>query len=103
MAAGENVVGVERPSRARCPLGLVTQRIPQICPGFIADRQSLCEGHDRDLKVQRLRDDGDHERDFTTGLDRAPLIGSAGDAYDNALMKSLIGLFKTECLRPAPL
>jgi transposase InsO family protein len=27
----------------------------------------------------------------------APSIGSVGDAYDNALMESLIGLFKTEC------
>jgi putative transposase len=29
----------------------------------------------------------------------APSIGSVGDAYDNALMESLIGLFKTECIR----
>jgi putative transposase len=28
----------------------------------------------------------------------APSIGSVGDAYDNALMESLIGLFKTECI-----
>jgi putative transposase len=27
-----------------------------------------------------------------------PSIGSVGDAYDNALMESLIGLFKTECI-----
>jgi transposase InsO family protein len=26
-------------------------------------------------------------------------IGSVGDAYDNALMESVIGLFKTECIR----
>lgn len=26
-------------------------------------------------------------------------IGSVGDAYDNALMESVIGLFKTECVR----
>ena len=25
-----------------------------------------------------------------------------GDAYDNALMESIIGLFKTECVRPGP-
>jgi putative transposase len=28
----------------------------------------------------------------------APSIGSVGDAYDNALMECVIGLFKTECL-----
>jgi len=28
----------------------------------------------------------------------APSIGTVGDAYDNALMESLIGLFKTECI-----
>jgi transposase InsO family protein len=29
----------------------------------------------------------------------APSIGTVGDAYDNALMETIIGLFKTECLR----
>jgi putative transposase len=29
----------------------------------------------------------------------APSIGTVGDAYDNALMESIIGLFKTECIR----
>ncbi len=29
----------------------------------------------------------------------APSTGSVGDAYDNALMESVIGLFKTECIR----
>lgn len=28
----------------------------------------------------------------------APSIGSVGDAYDNALMESIIGLYKTECI-----
>jgi putative transposase len=28
-----------------------------------------------------------------------PSIGSVGDAYDNALMESIIGLYKTECVR----
>ena len=32
----------------------------------------------------------------------APSIGTVGDAYDNALMESIIGLFKTECVRPGP-
>jgi putative transposase len=32
----------------------------------------------------------------------APSIGSVGDAYDNALMECIIGLFKAECLRPGP-
>jgi putative transposase len=29
-------------------------------------------------------------------------IGSVGDALDNALMESIIGLYKTECVRPGP-
>jgi transposase InsO family protein len=28
----------------------------------------------------------------------APSVGTVGDAYDNALMESIIGLFKTECI-----
>jgi putative transposase len=32
----------------------------------------------------------------------APSIGSVGDAYDNGLMESIIGLYKTECIRPGP-
>ena len=28
----------------------------------------------------------------------APSVGTVGDAYDNALMESVIGLFKTECI-----
>jgi transposase InsO family protein len=31
-----------------------------------------------------------------------PSVGSVGDAYDNALMESIIGLYKTECVRPGP-
>jgi putative transposase len=30
--------------------------------------------------------------------DIAPSIGTVGDAYDNALMESIIGLYKTECV-----
>ena len=30
----------------------------------------------------------------------SPSIGSVGDAYDNALAETTIGLFKTECIRP---
>ena len=32
----------------------------------------------------------------------APSIGTVGDAYDNSLMETLIGLYKTECVRPGP-
>lgn len=32
----------------------------------------------------------------------AASIGTVGDAYDNCLMESIIGLFKTECIRPGP-
>lgn len=40
---------------------------------------------------------------LTEHLDRAGIaasIGSVGDAYDNALMESTIGLFKTELIKP---
>lgn len=30
----------------------------------------------------------------------SPSIGSVGDAYDNALAETTIGLYKTECIRP---
>jgi transposase InsO family protein len=39
---------------------------------------------------------------FTEHLDMEgiqPSIGSVGDAYDNALMETIIGLFKAECIR----
>ena len=29
----------------------------------------------------------------------APSVGTVGDAYDNALMETVNGLFKTECIR----
>ena len=29
-------------------------------------------------------------------------MGSVGDADDDALMESVIGLYKTECIRPLP-
>lgn len=32
----------------------------------------------------------------------AASIGSVGDAYDNALMETIIGLYKTECVRTGP-
>jgi putative transposase len=38
------------------------------------------------------------ERLLEAGL--APSIGSVGDAYDNALAETTIGLYKTECIRP---
>ena len=41
---------------------------------------------------------------FTEHLELAgitPSIGSVADAYDNALMESLIGLYKTECIATA--
>ena len=31
-----------------------------------------------------------------------PSVGSVGDALENALMESIIGLYKTECVRPGP-
>jgi putative transposase len=39
------------------------------------------------------------ERLTEAGID--PSVESAGDAYDNALAESVIGLFKTELIKPA--
>jgi hypothetical protein len=33
----------------------------------------------------------------------APSIGSVGDAYDNSLMETIVGLYKAECLPQGPL
>jgi putative transposase len=38
------------------------------------------------------------ERLAEAGID--PSVGSVGDAYDNALAESVIGLFKTELIKP---
>mgnify|MGYP002642347605 CR=1 FL=1 len=38
------------------------------------------------------------ERLAEAGID--PSVGSQGDAYDNAMAESVIGLFKTEVIRP---
>ena len=38
------------------------------------------------------------ERLAQTGIDLS--VGTVGDAYDNALAESVIGLFKTEVIRP---
>ena len=38
------------------------------------------------------------ERLADAGID--PSVGSVGDAYDNALAESVIGLFKTELIKP---
>ena len=32
----------------------------------------------------------------------APSIGSVGDAYDNALMDTVNGLYKSECIHDGP-
>jgi transposase InsO family protein len=39
-----------------------------------------------------------HFTDHLALADIAPSIGTVGDAYDNALMETIIGLFKTECI-----
>ena len=38
------------------------------------------------------------ERLLEAGIE--PSVGSAGDSYDNALAETIIGLFKTEVIRP---
>ncbi|MFB6978518.1 hypothetical protein [Streptomyces scopuliridis] len=54
--------------------------------------------------LQRLLEPGQYTSFRLAGhLEAAGIaasIGSAGDAYDNALMESTIGLFKTELIKP---
>ena len=65
------------------------------------DRQS------HPIQPHQLRAHSDADSQYTSlvwteklALDRiAPSIGTVGDAYDNALMESIIGLYKTECIR----
>ena len=38
------------------------------------------------------------QRLFDAGID--PSVGSVGDAYDNSMAETHIGLFKNECIRP---
>ena len=54
----------------------------------------LIASHDAGIEYTSLR--------FTEHLALegiAPSVGTVGDAYDNGLMESVIGLFKTECIR----
>jgi transposase InsO family protein len=63
------------------------------------------EGHP--IQPQQLRAHSDAGSQYTAvnytdklALDGiAPSIGSVGDAYDNALMESINGLYKAECIR----
>ena len=41
----------------------------------------------------------DLHRKTRPGWDSVPLIGTIGDAYDNALMETINGLYKAECIR----
>ncbi|MBM9463254.1 transposase [Aeromicrobium sp. YIM 150415] len=57
--------------------------------------------------VQAQIDGGQCQGATSEELGIRPSIGAVADAYDNALMESAIGLFKTECIRttifhPAP-
>ena len=69
-------------------------------------RMALCayEGHPAELgQLIHHSDAGSQYTSirFTDHLDVeqiAPSIGSVGDAYDNALMESIIGLYKAECV-----
>ncbi|WJZ65502.1 IS3 family transposase [Kocuria rosea] len=63
---------------------------------WLALPEGLIHHHDAGSQYTALR--------FTEHLapeGMAPSIGSVGDAYD-CLMESIIGLYKTECIRPGP-
>lgn len=64
-------------------------------------RPSTHEGHDALTGLGHHSDQGVSMRDTDrlAGAGIAPSVGSQGDAYDNALAESVIGLYKTEVIR----
>lgn len=63
--------------------------------GHPIGRDQLIAHHDAGSQYTAVR--------FTEHLEAegiADSIGTVGDAYDNALMECVIGLFKTECVKP---
>ena len=78
------------------PLGMAVwarDREGRALPSALADRQLICHS-DAGTQYTSIA--------FTEHLELEginPSIGSVGDAYDNALMETVIGLFKTECVR----
>jgi transposase InsO family protein len=65
--------------------------------GYSVVRDELAHHSDAGSQYTSIR--------FTEHLDLEGItasIGSVGDAYDNGLMESIIGLYKTECIRPGP-
>jgi transposase InsO family protein len=59
-----------------------------------ADVGGLVDHRDRGVQYLSIRYT---ERLAEAGIE--PSVGSVGDSYDNALAKSVIGLFKTELIR----
>ncbi len=61
----------------------------------VADLSGLVHHHDAGSQYTSI---AFTERLAEAGID--PSVGSVGDAYDNALAESVIGLFKTELIKP---
>ena len=63
------------------------------------------QGHPIAPKQLRAHSDAGSQYTAVTYTERlaldgiAPSLGSVGDAYDNALMETINGLYKTECIR----
>lgn len=54
----------------------------------------------RDRVVRLVREHRSEYPSLTAALDGiAPSIGSVGDAFDNALMETINGLYQAECIR----
>jgi putative transposase len=94
----QRIVGWHAATDKRTPLVLTPLRIAlwdRERQGFPVEPGQLLHHSDAGSQYTSIR--------FTDHLDLegiAPSIGSVGDAYDNALMESVIGLFKTEVNRP---
>ena len=92
----QRIVGWHAASDKRTDLVLVPLRIAmwdRARQGHRVERDQLVHHSDAGSQYTSVR--------FTEHLQLegiAPSIGTVGDAYDNALMESLIGLFKTEAI-----
>jgi putative transposase len=66
-----------------------------ICERQESSEERLLHHSDRGVQYLSIRYT---ERLAPAGIE--PSVGSKGDSYDNALAESIIGLFKTEVIRP---
>ena len=90
-------IAISPPSRGR-PSHVVTLGSPSDGPAFIDDQTSQPKTSTRSQAGSQYTSFAFTHRLVEAGVD--PSVGSVGDAYDNALAESQIGLFKAELIQP---